>query len=580
MKILLILFVGLVSISCAKKEKIEKPNVIIIMTDDQGYGDFGFTGNHHVKTPVLDNLAEESFQFDNFYVSPVCAPTRASIMTGRQSLRTGIRDTYNGGAIMHTDEITLAEILKEANYETGIFGKWHLGDNFPSRPMDQGFDESLIHLSGGMSQVGDFTTYFRKDSSYFDPILWHNGQQESYNGYCSDIFAKGAIDFIEKNKENPFFCYLSFNAPHTPLQLPQMYNDMYKDIDPSSGFESSPEVAEMTEKDKEDARKVYGMVSNIDDNIGSLLKKLDDLNIADNTLLIFLTDNGPQQRRYVAGMKGRKAMVYRGGVRVPMLLRYPAKFKEAKRIKTTATHMDILPTIASLTGAQIPNDRKIDGKKLNPLLEGQDVDWSDRSLFFSWTRRYPELYQNVALQKGDYRLVGMTDYDARIEDFELYNISKDPGESLNLVNKEKQKAEELKTEFDTQYHELTLSDHLVNKPLIAIGHSSENPTFLNRNDAGGQKGIWAEDEAFGLWHVKIHEGIYNIKFKFLHPVEQGTAFLEVGTQVIRKSISTNEEDLIELSNVHLIDMEGDLIPYYMENKKRIFPFWVELEKTK
>ena len=301
--------------------------------------------------------------------------------------------------------------------------------------------------------------------------------------------------------------------------------------------------------------------------------------LTDNTLLIFLTDNGPQQQRYVGGMKGLKTTVYRGGVRVPMLLRYPSKFKESKRIKTTATHMDILPTIASFTDTQIPNDRKIDGEKLNPLLEGKEVDWANRPLFFSWTRRYPELYQNIALQKGDYRLVGMTDYDAKIEDFELYNISNDPGESSNLVHQEKQMAEELKIEFDAQYKELIISEHLVNKPMIEIGTPFENPTYLNRNDAGGQKGIWAEDEAFGLWHVKIHKGTYNVKFKFLHPVENGTAFLEAGPQVIRKAISSNEADLIELSNVHLNDMEGDLIPYYMENKRRIFPFWVELEKV-
>ncbi len=573
MKNLLFLSLGLLFIACNKEEA---PNVIIIMTDDQGYGDFGFTGNHHVKTPILDNLAKESIQFESFYVSPVCAPTRASLMTGRQSLRTGVRDTYNGGAIMHTDEVTMAEMLKEAKYETGIFGKWHLGDNYPSRPIDQGFDESLIHLSGGMSQVGDFTTYFRKDSAYFDPVLWHNGEQEAYEGYCSDIFANGAIDFIEKNKDNPFFCYLTFNAPHTPLQLPQKYYDMYKDIDPAVGFDESPA---MTEKDKEDARKVYGMVSNIDDNIGRLLEKLDELNIADNTLLIFLTDNGPQQRRYVGSMRGRKTMVYRGGVRVPMLLRYPAKFQDSKTVTTTATHMDILPTVASFTGAKVPNDRQIDGKSLTSLLDSEEVDWAERPLFFSWTRRYPELYQNIALQKGDYRLIGMTGYDAQIEDFELYNMASDPAESINLVLQETLKAEELKAEFDKQYQELIQSEHLVNKPMIEIGTPSENPVFLNRNDAGGQKGIWSQDEAFGLWHVKIHEGLYNIKYKFLNPVKDGKAYLEVGSQVFQKRMTSNESDLIELNNVNISEMEGDLIPYYMEKNRRIFPFWVELEKV-
>jgi len=164
------------------------PNVILIITDDQGYGDLGFTGNPHVKTPYIDRLAAESIRFNNFYVSPVSAPTRSSLMTGRYSLRTGVRDTNNGGAIMATEEITIAEVLKKAGYTTGQFGKWHLGDNYPFRPLDQGFDESLMHLGGGMGQPGDITTYFRGDSSYFNPVLWHNGLRKSYSGYCSDIF--------------------------------------------------------------------------------------------------------------------------------------------------------------------------------------------------------------------------------------------------------------------------------------------------------------------------------------------------------------------------------------------------------
>ena len=282
-----------------------QPNVVLIITDDQGYGDLGFNGNPHVKTPVIDQLASESIRLNQFYVSPVCAPTRSSLMTGRYSLRTGVRDTYNGGAMMATEEITLAEMLQDAGYTTGIYGKWHLGDNYPFRPGDQGFEESLIHLSGGMGQPGDFTTFFEGDSSYFNPVLWYNGEQKKYQGYCSDIFAEEAVAFIEKNHEMPFFCYLSFNAPHTPLQVPVEYYELYKNIDPATGFENNESsLPVMSESDKEDARKVYAMVNNIDDNVGKVLKKLDELKIADNTLVIFMSDNGPQQRRYNGGMRG------------------------------------------------------------------------------------------------------------------------------------------------------------------------------------------------------------------------------------------------------------------------------------
>ena len=260
-------------LSCNNNSETRNPNVIIVITDDQGYGDIGYNGNKNIITPNLDKFATESLRFNNFHVSPVCAPTRSSLLTGRYSLRTGVTDTYNGGAIMSSSEITLAEIFAEKNYKTGIFGKWHLGDNYPSRPSDQGFQESLIHLAGGIGQVGDFTNYYAGNESYYDPALWHNNEIKKYEGYCSDIFTDEALKFIEQNKSNQFFCYLSFNAPHTPLQVPEKYYDLYKDIDPSNFYEEV--TSEMTERDVNDAKKIYGMVTNIDENFGKLLYKLE-----------------------------------------------------------------------------------------------------------------------------------------------------------------------------------------------------------------------------------------------------------------------------------------------------------------
>jgi len=556
------------------------PNVIIIMTDDQGYGDLGITGNPHVQTPVIDQFANENIRFNSFYVSPVCAPTRSSLMTGRYSLRTGIRDTYNGGATMASNEVTIAEMLKQANYKTGVFGKWHLGDNYPSRPSDQGFDESVIHLSGGMGQVGDVTTYFKGDKSYFDPVLWHNNKKEAYEGYCSDIFTEQAISFIEKNKESPFFCYLSFNAPHTPLQVPEQYYQQYKNIDPASGFENdSRPFAKMTEKDKEDARKVYAMVTNIDDNLGKLLKKLNDLNIADNTLIIFMTDNGPQQTRYVSGMRGRKGDVYQGGVRVPFYIRYPSSFERNKDIETMAAHIDILPTIAQICDVELPKERIIDGKSLLPLIMGKEVDWVNRSLFFYWTRRYPEPYYNMALRKGSYKLVGKTDYNASIEDFELFNLEKDSYEQKNIILENKIIANDLKEELDEIYKELITSENLINQPRIVVGDTHENPVILNRNDAGGQRGIWDQEEIYGKWKVSIEKGYYDIKFKFIKPVKtNGRMYLETNTlvkQILNKKEGT---DIIEMKNVYFSKMDCDLIPFYAIGSKNIFPFWVEMKK--
>lgn len=561
-------------------QKKTHPNVIIVITDDQGYGDLGITGNPHVQSPVIDKFAKESIRFNNFYVSPVCAPTRSSLMTGRYSLRTGVRDTYNGGATMASNEVTIAEMLKQVNYKTGVFGKWHLGDNYPSRPSDQGFDESLIHLSGGMGQVGDFTTYFKGDKSYFDPVLWHNNKKESYKGYCSDIFTEQALKFIEKNKELPFFCYLAFNAPHTPLQVPEKYYQKYKDIDPSSGFENDNRpFSKMTEKDKEDARKVYAMVTNIDDNLGKLLKKLDDLNIADNTLIIFMTDNGPQQTRYVSGMRGRKGNVYQGGVRVPFYIRYPSSFQKNRDIETMAAHIDILPTLSQVCQVKLPKEKRIDGKSLLPLIKGMDVDWADRSLFSYWTRRYPELYFNMSLRKGNYKLVGKTDYNATITDFELFDLEKDPYEQKNIVSENTIIANNLKEELDETYNELITSENLINQPHIIVGSTHENPIILNRNDAGGQRGIWNQEEIYGKWKVSIEKGHYDIKFKFIKPVKaNGRMYLEANTMV-KQILNKNENtDIIEMKNVFFPEMDCDLIPFYAVGSKNIFPFWVEMKK--
>jgi len=577
-KYLLIILAFGVSLGSMAQKNIH-PNVILIITDDQGYGDLGISGNSQIKTPFIDRFAQQSLQFNDFHVSPVCAPTRSSLMTGRYSLRTGIRDTYNGGATMASSEITIAEILKQAGYRTGLFGKWHLGDNFPSRPMDQGFDESLMHLSGGMGQVGDVTTYFQKDSSYFNPVLWKNGQKESFKGYCSDIFAANAIQFIEKNKSNPFFCYLSFNAPHTPLQVPEYYDQMYKNVDPSIEFErKNPMHLKMTEKDKEDARKVYGMVSNIDDNIGKLLQKIADLGIEENTIIIFMTDNGPQQLRYTAGMRDKKGSVYNGGTRVPFFLKYPALTKESKVIETMSAHFDVLPTLSELCHVDLPKDRKIDGKSLVPLIKGKKVDWSDRSLFSYWTRKYPELYNSMAIQKAEYKLVGQTNYNASIEDFELYHLKNDPEELHNIVKENKAVALKLKAELDLIYQDLIRSKNLINPPKIIVGSKKENPLTLNRNDADGSRGLWDQEAIFGKWNVNILKGRYNFRFKFINPIAaNGDMYLETNT-IINQMKNDQQTDVIEMKNVSLPEINGELIPYYLTKGKMILPFSVEIEK--
>ena len=566
--------------SCEKEGHQSTPNVLLIITDDQGFGDMGYYGNHHIKTPVMDSLAEKSLRLTNFYVSPVCAPTRASLMTGRYSLRTGVHDTYNGGAIMATEEVTMAELFKTAGYRTGLFGKWHLGDNYPSRPMDQGFDESVMHLSGGMGQVGDFTTWFEGDSAYFNPVLWHNGQKKSYSGYCSDIFTREAIDFMIKESPEPFFCYLSFNAPHTPLQVPQKYLDMYEDIDPESGFEDKQgRFPSMNNRDKEAARRVYAMVTNIDDNMRRLFNQLKERSLLENTLVIFMTDNGPQQRRYIAGMRGRKGSVYEGGVRVPCFWSWPARFEEAGDINETTAHIDVLPTLADMCNIPIPPGVELDGKSLLSLMEDEQNALPDRALFLYWTRRYPEKYNNIGWRRGDFKLVGHTDYDAPLSSFELYDISEDPFELNNLVEGKRDRAGIYKKELDSMYHALVNSPNLKDPPRAVIGHQRENPVVLNRNDAAGERGIWAHEEVYGYWNVRILEGNYTVRFKFIQPVKgDGKMVMETGTTIHVKEHSQDSTDMIVWENVSLSDGECRLIPHYDVGRRRIFPFWVEFEK--
>tara|TARA_X000000950_G_scaffold58537_2_gene70790 strand:- start:4482 stop:6221 length:1740 start_codon:yes stop_codon:yes gene_type:complete len=567
-------FILIFLIGCEKQTS--PPNVILIITDDQGYGDLNINGNPNIKTPTLDAFAHQSVRFNNFYVSPVCAPTRSSLMTGRYSLRTGVRDTYNGGAMMASSEVTVAEMLKQANYATGIFGKWHLGDNYPSRPSDQGFDESLIHLAGGMGQVGDFTNYFKKQTSYFDPVLWHNNQQEAYEGYCSDIFTENAIEFIDKNKDQPFFCYLAFNAPHDPLQVPDEYYQIYKDVDPSEGIDTDliPN-GKMSEQTKEKTRRVYAMVTNIDDNLKKLFDKVEELGIEKNTIVIFMTDNGPQHPRYVAGMKGMKSSVHNGGIRVPFYLRYPSKFDGNQEVNEMTAHIDLLPTLSELCSAPMPKSRKIDGRSFIPSIKGEAQP--QRSFFSYWTRKYPELYNNIALQRGQFKLVGKTDYDASIEKFEFYDMIKDPLERNNIIAQNKAKALNLKTEMHDIYMELVNSKNLREVPRITLGSNFENPVYLNRNDAGGQRRVWNQEQAFSYWKVNAKEGLYDLKFKFLNPLPaNGSMYLEMGQGIQQKFNPADSLDLLEMKSVYLADGPHNFTPFYMLGRSNYFPLYVEV----
>lgn len=535
-----------------KQQKL--PNIILLITDDQGYGDLGYHGNTIIQTPTLDSLALNSTRLTHFYVSPVCAPTRSSLMTGRYSLRTGVFDTYNGGAIMSDKEITIAEYLKEAGYSTGIFGKWHLGDTYPFRPHDQGFDISRIHAGGGIGQPGDYyENYAKGDSSYFNPILEFNGIKTETNGYCSDVFTDLAIEFIKENKDKPFFAYVSYNAPHTPLQVPARYMQMYDtaDILPDLFPSRGSEMDEMTERDIESARKIYAMVSNIDDNIRRIWETVSEERISENTLIIFITDNGPQQRRYNGGLRSRKGSVYEGGIRVPSFWHWPEKLAPGDRDFISA-HFDVLPTLLDICGMQANSKNPLDGISLWPILKGEKGDNIMRNMAHYWYRGYLEPYHNIAFRSGKYKLVAHGDYMMKDSEFELYDILSDPNEELDISNSSASLVDSLRKEFNDWYGEIMRSKNLEIQR-IQIGTKFQNPVTLGRNDTKGASAKqWMSESGMGYWDVVVTEpGLYDIEVRFFNPVEvPGTTTIRFGT--VQRTVKTEIRDnLIIFKGVEL-----------------------------
>lgn len=501
------------------------------MTDDQGCGDLGFHGNPHVRTPHLDQLARQSVRFKHFYVSPVCSPTRASLMTGRYNYRTGVVDTFLGRSMMHPDEVTLAEMFSRAGYRTGIFGKWHLGDNYPMRPGDQGFQESLVHGGGGLAQPADPPA----GNSYFDPVLKRNGREVKTTGYCTDIFTDAALAFIEQNRAGPFLLYVPYNAPHTPLQVPTNYLNHYKNIDFTRGDywrQGHPLPAKI---DQDTTARVYAMVENIDDNVGRLLRKLDELELTERTIVIFLTDNGPQQPRYTAGLFQRKGSVHEGGIRVPFFVRWTGTLDAGKELELIAAHIDVAPTLLELCNVPKPPEVKFDGLSLAPLLrlgQGEKLSWPDRTLFFQWHRGdEPQIYRAFAARSQRYKLVqpeGAQDkqpFDS-IPAFKLYDMSVDPFETKDLAEHLPDVVERLRLEYAAWFRDVS-STRGYAPPRIHVGAPEENPVTLTRQDWRGERANWSAD-GVGHWELFItRPGAHEVKLQFPAAKADGTAHVSI-----------------------------------------------------
>jgi arylsulfatase A-like enzyme len=481
----------------------QRPNVLLILTDDQGYGDLGAHGNPKIKTPNLDKFASESVRLKNFYVSPVCAPTRASLLTGRYNFRTGVVDTYLGRALLHPDEVTLAEMLAAAGYRTGIFGKWHLGDNAPLRPIDQGFQEALVIRGGGIGQPADPPG----GSSYFDPVLQHNGQARRYKGYCSDIFAEAAIDFLSAAGQRPFFAYLAFNCPHEPLEAPEPELSDYKAMNlalrvfPQLGQPIPPAAASPADS----VARVYAMVTNIDTNVGKVLKALEARGLAGNTIVVFLSDNGPAEVRFNAGLRGWKGSVYDGGIHVPCYVRWPGHLSPGLVVDRIAAHIDLAPTLLDACGLPVPQGLKLDGRSLLPLLRGvQTAGWKERTLYFQWHRGdRPERDRAFAARSQTYKLLRREPLPGagKPPPLELYDMERDPLELHNVADQHPEQVTEMHADYLAWFQDV-IATRGFDPVRIELGGPRENPSFLTRQDWRGPRAGWNPND-LGFWEVEV-----------------------------------------------------------------------------
>ncbi|HUW18853.1 MAG TPA: arylsulfatase [Sedimentisphaerales bacterium] len=426
-------------------ESKDKPNVILIMTDDQGYGDFSCHENPVLKTPNLDTLHGQSVRLTDFHVAPMCTPTRGQLMSGLDALGNRARHVCGGLDMLREDVPTMADIFKAGGYRTGLFGKWHLGDNYPYLPQYRGFEETIYHKSWGITAAG---AYWGND--YFDDTYYHNGKLQKYHGYCNDVWFTEAGKWIKARaeKNEPFFCYLPTNVPHAPLLVPEKYAEPY---------EQHGGVA-----------KFFGMIANVDENMGKLMQMLDDIGIGENTIVIFLTDNGGAGavKVFNAGMRGGKRQLYDGGHRAACFIRWPkGGLQHGRDINELATCQDLLPTLIDLCGLRVPAKAKFDGISLAGPLRGSAKTLPDRMIVVQYSIDISKW--NSAVMWKKWRLV---------KGEELYNIADDPGQEHNIADKHPDIVKAMRDHYERWYSEV---EPIADEPCyVHIGSRQENPTDL------------------------------------------------------------------------------------------------------
>ena len=537
---------------------MSRPNVVIVIMDDLAYGDLACHGNPHTRTPHLDRLHGESTRLTRYLSGPVCTPARAALFTGRHAYRTRAIDTYLGRSMIDPEEVTLAELLRDGGYATGLFGKWHLGDCYPCRPLDKGFEECVMHRGGGLWQPAGLGR-----DSYHDPDLMHNGELRRYNGYCTDIFFDEALKFIEEEARGPFFAYVATNAPHTPLEVAEDWSQPYRDMGLC-----------------ESESRLYGMVENIDYNVGRLSRKLDDLGIGENTILIYTSDHGPcgssrdasGRVRFNAGLRGIKGGFYEGGIKVPFFIRWPAGIAAGRDLRLLANPIDLLPTLCAAATVDPPADRIIDGRNLLPLLTGEmEIEaWPERSICMQWHRG------DAARRHRNYAVIGPRYKLLRPEGSEmdeLYDLTEDPAEERDICGEHPEIAVSMRHEYERWFDDVssTRPDNY-DPPRIVIGTERENPTGLTRQDwrLYGEEEGWNSDNP-GYWLVEIAaKGDYSLRIEtdILEGMENAALHFKCGGLHIERSITSWDRTEIAFARVALEDGAHTLEAYVEHDGKK------------
>lgn len=492
-----------------------RPNVVVFLADDAGCGDYSIQGNRQVDTPNIDSIAQQGARFERFYVCPVCSPTRAEFLTGRYHPRSGVYGVSTGQERMDLGETTIADCFRAAGYATGLFGKWHNGSQWPYHPNARGFDEFFGYTAGHWGQ-------------YFDPPLEHNGQPVRTRGYIVDVCTDAAIRFIEKNRDRPFFCYIAFTTPHSPWAVPEGYWQRFREK-PIDQRATNPERENL-----DHTRCALAMMENQDWNVGRVLSKLDELQLRQNTIVLYFSDNGPNGPRWTGGLRGTKGSTDEGGVRSVLFVRWPARIPPGRTVRQVAAAIDLLPTLTALTGIPYTGVHPLDGRDLSPLLCGMPgvQDWPDRMIFSTWGGRTSVVTQRFRL-----------DNQGR-----LYDLEADPGQTRPVNEQHPQVAQQLTEAVRRWSAEMRLHERpqlrrgAVDPRPFPVGYRQFPRTWLPARDGQPYGNIrrsstapnssyfvnWTSTDDAIVWDIEVHTaGTYRVEISYTCPLADAGSEIEL-----------------------------------------------------